>query len=63
MESTDSVAVASEAVSTTKNFPSTRCVRSIGLDKIVSIVPRSFSPAVKSIAGYIAPVMHIKITR
>ena len=63
MEITESVAVASDAVSTTRNFPKTRCVRSMGLERMVSMVPRSFSPAVKSIAGYIAPVMHIRMTR
>ena len=45
----------SEAVSTIRNLPSTRSVRATGLQRIVSIVPRSFSPAVRSIAGYIAP--------
>ncbi len=47
----ESTAVATEAVRTIRNFPRTRCVREIGLQRIVSIVPRSFSPAVRSMAG------------
>ena len=46
----------SEPVSTMRNFPSTMSPRATGLHNSVSIVPRSFSPAVRSIAGYIAPV-------
>ena len=56
-------AVAIEAVSTIRNFPRTRCVRETGLQRIVSIVPRSFSPAVRSMAGYIAPVRHNRMTK
>ena len=55
--------MAIEAVSTIRNFPNTRCVRDTGLQRIVSIVPRSFSPAVRSIAGYIAPVRHNRMTK
>jgi hypothetical protein len=46
----------SEPVSTMRNLPSTISTREAGLHSSVSIVPRSFSPAVRSIAGYIAPV-------
>src|SRR6266481_3880320 len=62
MEITERMAVASEAEKTRKNFPITRSMREMGLERMVSIVPRSFSPAVRSIAGYIAPVMHKIIT-
>ena len=40
-----------EARSTARNFPTTISVRSAGLMSSVSIVPRSFSPAVMSMAG------------
>ena len=63
IEVSESNAVASDAVSTMKNFPRTKSVRDTGLVKIVSIVPRSFSPAVKSIAGYIAPVSERMMTK
>src|SRR5271167_2344787 len=62
MEVTESAAVAREALKTRENFPSTKSVREIGLERMVSMVPRSFSPAVKSMAGYMAPVMHSKMT-
>src|SRR5260221_8331167 len=62
MEITDRIAVASEAEKTSKNLPSTRSMREMGLERMVSIVPRSFSPAVRSMAGYIAPVIHKMIT-
>ena len=55
MDRIENTAAASDAVNTMKNFPSTKCSRDTGLHRIVSIVPRSFSPAVKSMAGYIAP--------
>ena len=42
---------ANDPVSTRRNFPSTRSSRATGLQSSVSIVPRSFSPAVISIAG------------
>src|SRR5271157_5636864 len=58
IELTERMAVAREAVTTIKNLPRTRSVLDTGLQRIVSIVPRSFSPAVRSIAGYIAPVRH-----
>src|SRR5690606_20203846 len=54
---TDNSAVPSEKVKTTKNFPNTNVTRETGLHNSVSIVPRSFSPAANSIAGYTAPVM------
>ena len=53
----------SEPVSTIKNFPKTISTRATGLHSSVSIVPRSFSPAVRSIAGYIAPVKHKMMIR
>ena len=37
------------------NLPNTSSVRVIGVSNNVSKVPRSFSPAPKSIAGYVAP--------
>jgi hypothetical protein len=40
-----------EPVRTIRNFPSTMSLRGAGLQRRVSIVPRSFSPAVMSIAG------------
>ena len=46
----------SEPVRTIRNLPNTMSTRATGLQSSVSIVPRSFSPAVRSIAGYIAPV-------
>jgi hypothetical protein len=46
----------SEPVRTMRNLPSTMSTRATGLHRSVSIVPRSFSPAVKSIAGYMAPL-------
>src|SRR2546430_2635889 len=48
MDRTESAAVAREAVRTRKNLPSTRCIREMGLERMVSIVPRSFSPAEKN---------------
>ncbi len=45
-----------EAVRTMRNLPSTMLMRLTGLQSSVSIVPRSFSPAVRSMAGYMAPV-------
>ena len=53
----------SEPVSTIRNFPITMSTRATGLQSSVSIVPRSFSPAVKSIAGYIAPLKHRMMMR
>src|SRR5260370_32494159 len=52
IEMTDKTAVKRDAVRTRKNLPRTRWVRSMGLVRMVSMVPRSFSPAVGSIAGY-----------
>src|ERR1700676_1600915 len=62
MEMTERMAVAKEAENTSRNFPQTRSSREIGLERMVSIVPRSFSPAVRSMAGYIAPVMQRMMT-
>ena len=53
----------SEPVSTIRNFPSTMSTRATGLHSRVSMVPRSFSPAVRSIAGYIAPLKHRMMMR
>ena len=50
LESDNSV-VTSAAVSTIRHLPYTKCVRATGLQSSVSIVPRSFSPAVKSTEG------------
>ncbi len=50
--------VATEAVSTMRNFPNTMLIRPVGLHISVSMVPRSFSPAVRSMAGYMAPEKH-----
>ncbi len=61
-ETSSSMVVTSAAVNTSKNFPKTRWVREIGLLRMVSMVPRSFSPAVKSMAGDIAPCRHIRIS-
>ena len=44
-------AVAMLASMTVKNFPTTISTRLAGLMSRVSIVPRSFSPAHRSIAG------------
>ena len=44
-------AVPRAAVKIKKNLPSTRWVREMGLERMVSMVPRSFSPAVRSMAG------------
>src|SRR5690349_3781154 len=55
IEVSDRAVVTMDTVMTIKNFPSTRSVSETGLDRIVSSVPRSFSPAVVSITGYIAP--------
>ncbi len=51
------IMVISEAVRTVKNFPVAMSRRETGVTKIVSKVPLSFSPAVKSMAGYMAPVI------
>ena len=56
IESSRQAIAASDPVSTIRNLPSTRSTRATGLQSSVSIVPRSFSPAVRSIAGYIAPL-------
>ena len=58
IEASESAIVAREPVSTIRNLPSTMLSRFTGLHSSASIVPRSFSPAVRSIAGYIAPVKH-----
>jgi len=63
MEIIESIALRSDAVSTIRNFPRTRCTRETGLHRIVSIVPRSFSPAVRSMAGYMAPIRHSTMTK
>ena len=63
MEAMARAAVESEAVSTIKNLPSTRLVREMGLHRMVSMVPRSFSPTVRSIAGYMVPVSDRIITK
>ena len=55
-EPSESRAVASDAVNTVKNFPMASAPRETGLARMVSMVPRSFSPAVRSMAGYMAPV-------
>ena len=34
----------------------------MGLERMVSMVPRSFSPAVRSMAGYMPPVMQSRMT-
>src|ERR1700674_3035267 len=62
MEMTARVAVAKEAERTRPNLPKTRSVREMGLERMVSMVPRSFSPAVRSMAGYIAPVIQRMMT-
>jgi hypothetical protein len=41
---------------TTANLPRAICSRLAGDDSRVSKVPRSFSPAARSIAGYMLPV-------
>ena len=56
-------AVTMEAVNTIRNFPTTSSSRRTGLARIVSIVPRSFSPAVKSMAGASAPMKQRKMIR
>jgi len=61
-ENNSRTAVMRDAVTTSRNLPRTRWVRETGLERIVSMVPRSFSPAVKSIAGCMAPWRHIKIS-
>ena len=63
IETRESTMVVTEAVITMKNFPSTMFTRRTGLHRSVSMVPRSFSPAVRSIAGYIAPVKHMMMMR
>src|SRR6266566_1394539 len=55
IEMTESAAVVSAVVRTNRNLPRTRCEREIGLERIVSMVPRSFSPAVRSMAGCMPP--------
>ncbi len=62
IEMTERMAVAKEAEKTSRNFPQTKSRREIGLERMVSMVPRSFSPAVRSMAGYIAPVMQRMMT-
>src|SRR5260370_38033238 len=62
IEMTDKTAVKRDAVRTRKNLPRTRWVRSMGLVRMVSMVPRSFSPAGEAMAGYIAPVMQSRMT-
>ena len=63
MEAMARAAVESDAVSTIRNLPSTRLVREMGLQRIVSIVPRSFSPTVRSMAGYMVPVKDRMMTK
>ena len=42
-----------------KEFAEHQVTREMGLERMVSMVPRSFSPAVRSMAGYMAPVRHM----
>ena len=63
METSERTTAASEPVSTMRNFPRTMSVRAAGLHSRVSIVPLSFSPAVRSIAGYMAPVRHRRMMK
>ena len=56
MEAMARMAVESEAVKTIRNFPKHQMAREMGLRRMVSMVPRSFSPTVRSMAGYMAPV-------
>ena len=51
IESTFHTAVPNPIAATARNFPTTISDRSAGLMSSVSIVPRSFSPAVMSMAG------------
>ena len=53
----------SEAVKHHEEFPQHQVVREIGLHRMVSIVPRSFSPTVRSMAGYMAPVRESRMTK
>jgi hypothetical protein len=62
MEVTERMAVAREAEKTSRNLPRTRSKREMGLERMVSMVPRSFSPAVRSMAGYMAPVIERMMT-
>ena len=61
MLAVDKSMVISEAVKTVRNFPVEMSRRETGVTSMVSKVPRSFSPAVKSMAGYVAPTI-AKIT-
>jgi hypothetical protein len=45
-------------VNSTRNLASTMAVRDTGASSSVSSVPRSFSPAPVSIAGYMADIRH-----
>ncbi len=60
-EVTESSVVMSETVTTSRNLPATRSCRLMGVTRIVSMVPRSFSPAVTSMAGVTAPTKHRKM--
>ena len=55
---TISKAAASPTVNSTMNLPVTSSVRAIGASSSVSSVPPSFSPAPRSMAGYIAAIRH-----
>ena len=56
-----STTVTTEAVKTARNFPVEMSSLETGVTKSVSKVPLSFSPAVRSMAGYMAPII-AKIT-
>ncbi|HBE73889.1 MAG TPA: hypothetical protein DDW31_07395 [candidate division Zixibacteria bacterium] len=48
---------------TVKNLPRNRSRLSTGAASMVSMVPRSFSPAVRSMAGYMAPIIMVTMRR
>src|ERR1700751_1751779 len=62
MDETERTAETSEAEKTSRNLPRTKSSREMGLERIVSMVPRSFSAAVRSMAGYMAPVRQSRMT-
>src|SRR5260370_42214575 len=52
IEMTERMAVAKEAEKTSRNFPQTKSRRGIGLERIVSMGPRSFFPGGGAVGGY-----------